>query len=290
MLYYKKWEGRRDSLPFDIDGIVVKVNSLHQQEVLGATAKSPRWAIAFKFKARQATTCVTAINLQVGRTGIMSPVAELEPVFLAGSTISRVTLHNEDFIRGKDIRVGDTVVIEKGGDVIPKIVEVVMPKRPPGTKAFGFPAVCPVCGSGVVKSEDEAAWRCENVSCDAQVKKRIEHFAGRHAMDIENLGQAIAAQLVDAQLIHDFGDLYTLKKESLLELERMGPKSVQNLLEAIAKSKNQTLERLVYALGIPSVGEEGAKDLARNFRSLEAVMDASVEDLDRIEGIGERTA
>lgn len=290
MTYYRAWEEKRDTLPFDIDGIVVKVNSLHQQEVLGATARSPRWAIAFKFKARQATTRVRDITLQVGRTGIVSPVAELEPVFLAGSTISRVTLHNEDFIREKDVRVGDTVVIEKGGDVIPKIVEVVSAGRPAATRPFEFPKTCPVCGSEIDKSEDEAAWRCENVSCDAQVKKRIEHYAGRHAMDIENLGEAMVAQLVDAGLIHDYGDLYTLTREPLLNLERMGPKSVQNLLDAIHQSRSRSLERLIYALGIKFVGEESAKDLARRCRTLEKLMASTVEELDGIEGIGERTA
>lgn len=290
MAFYREWESRRDSLPFEIDGVVVKVNQLRLQDELGATAKSPRWAMAFKFKARQASTIVRDITLQVGRTGIVSPVAELQPVFLAGSTISRVTLHNEDFIREKDIRIGDTVVIEKGGDVIPKVVEVDPSRRPKATRRFVFPGRCPVCGAEISKSEDEAAWRCENVSCDAQVKKRIEHYAGRHAMDIENLGEAVVAQLVDAGLIHDFGDLYGLTRESLIELERMGPKSVQNLLEAIDRSKNQPLERLIYSLGIPTVGEEGAKDLARHFQSLEGLMKASIEDLDEIAGIGERTA
>ncbi len=290
MRFCKEWEEKRDSLPFDIDGAVVKVNDLRQQQNLGATARAPRWAIAFKFKARQAVTAVRAISLQVGRTGVVSPVAELEPVFLAGSTISRVTLHNEDFINEKDVRAGDMVVIEKGGDVIPKIVSVVPDKRPANSKKYRFPSTCPVCRSPIEKAAGESAWRCENIGCDAQVKKRIEHYSSRHAMDIENLGEAVVAQLVDAGLIHDAGDLYFLKAEMLLELERMGKKSVENLLTAIERSKSQPLERLIYALGIRFVGEEGAKDLARDFKTLAALMQAGEDELVAVEGIGERTA
>jgi len=290
MQYCQRWEGKREKLPFEIDGVVVKVNDFAQQEILGATAKSPRWAIAYKFKARQQVTVVEDIRLQVGRTGIVSPVAELKPVFLAGSTIARVTLHNEDFIREKDIRIGDTVIIEKGGDVIPKIVSVVQEKRLRSAKPYEFPSKCPVCGSEIFKSDGEAAWRCENISCDAQVKKRIEHYCSRDAMDIENLGEAVVAQLVDNHLIKDFGDLYNIQEESLIELERMGKKSASNLINGIEKSKKQPLPKLIYALGIKFVGEESAKDLAKHFRSLGALMKSKVEELTAIEGIGERTA
>ncbi|NUM79831.1 NAD-dependent DNA ligase LigA [bacterium] len=288
--YCKEWEEKRETLPFDIDGVVIKVNRFDQQETLGATAKSPRWAIAFKFKARQARTVVDNILLQVGRTGVVSPLAELQPVFLAGSTISRATLHNEDFIREKDIRIGDTVVIEKGGDVIPKVVEVILSERPKKSKPFVFPEKCPVCGEPIFKTEGEAAWRCENIACDAQVKKRIEHYCSRDAMDIENLGEAVVAQLVDEGLIKDCSDLYSLQPEPLVELERMGKKSAANLLEGIEKSKTRSLEKLIYALGIKFVGEESAKDLAKHFKTLDALMKSSVEELTAIDGIGDRIA
>lgn len=286
--YCREWESRRLSLPFDIDGVVVKVNRFDQQDNLGATAKSPRWAIAFKFKAQQVETVVRDIVLQVGRTGTVSPVAELEPVFLAGSTISRATLHNEDFIAELDVRIGDTVVIEKGGDVIPKITQVVLAKRPGRSAKFRFPTKCPVCRHAL--SKDESAWRCENIACDAQVKRRIEHFSSRHAMDIENLGEAVVAQLVDAKLIHDFGDLYFLQAGPLLELERMGEKSVSNLLSAIEKSKQQSLERLIYALGIRYVGEESAHDLAKHFKTLDRLAKADDAVLIEVDGVGEKVA
>ncbi|KAB2878273.1 NAD-dependent DNA ligase LigA [bacterium] len=288
--FCKEWEEKRDTLPFDIDGVVIKVNNIRQQETLGATAKSPRWAIAYKFKAQQASTKVLGITLQVGRTGVVSPVAELEPVFLAGSTISRVTLHNEDFIREKDIRVGDLVVIEKGGDVIPKISKVMLEKRASSSKQFTFPKKCPVCNSEIIKTEGEAAWRCENMTCDAQIKKRIEHFCSRDAMDIENLGEAVVAQLVDRHLIRDVADLYLLRWEPLIDLERMGQKSASNLINGIEKSKHQSLEKLIYALGIRFVGEESAKDLAKHFKVLDKLMSANTDVLLQIQGIGERTA
>ncbi len=288
--FCKGWESKREELPFEIDGVVIKVNSFKQHDILGATAKSPRWAIAFKFKAQQVETRVKDITLQVGRTGIVSPVAELDPVFLAGSTISRVTIHNEDFIREKDIRIGDFVVIEKGGDVIPKIVRVVLKKRKKFTHPYLFPKACPICNSPISKVDGEAAWRCDNLSCAAQVKRRIEHFASRNAMDIENCGEAIVHQLVENKLIKDYADLYYLSKESLLSLERWGEKSSDNFLSGIEKSKKRSLEKLIFGLGIKFVGEESAKDLARRFKSLDQVMQASEEDLLQIEGIGERTA
>ncbi len=288
MDYCREWESKRNDLPFDIDGVVVKVNKLSQQEILGATAKSPRWAIAFKFKAQQVETRVTDIALQVGRTGTISPVAELEPVFLAGSTISRATLHNEDFIREKDIRVGDYVWIEKGGDVIPKVTQVIESKRPSSARPFQFPTTCPVCGHEITR--DESSRRCENLSCDAQVKRRIEHYSSRHAMDIANLGEAVVAQLVDAGLIHDCADLYMLKKSALVELERMGDKSAQNLLDAIEDSKSRSLERLLFGLGIRFVGEESAKDLAAHFKSLEVIQQANEAELLAVDGVGEKMA
>jgi len=280
------WEEKRDSLPHEIDGIVVKVNSLDQQERLGSTAKSPRWAVAYKFKARQATTLLKDIHFQVGRTGAVTPVAVLEPVFLAGSTISRATLHNEDEIRRKDVRPGDTVTVEKGGDVIPKVVQVVLEKRPAGSVPFAFPKTCPVCGGTLVRSEDEAAVRCENVACPAQVHRRIEHFASRGAMDIEGLGEAMVLQLVENKLLSDYGDLYSLKKKSLLNLERMGEKSAQNLLNGINAGKQRPLDRLIFALGIRYVGTNVAKILADCFGSIGKLSEASLETLRTLEGIG----
>lgn len=288
--YCRYLEKRRDDLPFEIDGAVIKVNNLRHQEILGSTAKSPRWAIAYKFKAQEAQTVIKDILLQVGRTGVIAPVAECEPVLLAGSTISRVTLHNEDFIREKDIRIGDTVIIEKGGDVIPKVTSVVTGKRPPKTVPFKFPKECPVCGAAISKTEGESAWRCDNPSCDAQIKRRIEHFCSRDAMDIASFGEAVIAMLVDRGLIRDAGDLYYLKYDDLVALERMGPKSAQNLMTAVEKSKTQSLERLIYGLGIRFVGEESAKDLARHFRTLDALLLATADELSQIPGIGERTA
>lgn len=284
--FCNEWEEKREDLPYEIDGAVIKVNSLDQQRRLGATAKSPRWAIAFKFKALQATSVLRAIHLQVGRTGTVTPVAILEPAPLAGSVISRATLHNEDEIRRKDIRPGDTVLIEKGGDVIPKIVKVIEDKRPKESKPFEMPKTCPVCQGPLVRLEDEAAVRCENIACPAQVHRRIEHFASRGAMDIEGLGEALVLQLVESGLIEDYGDLYFLKKEDLAALERMGDKSAQNLVEAIQKSKSQPLDRMIFALGIRYVGAGVAEILADAFESIDALRQAPFDRLDRIEGIG----
>ncbi len=286
----QEWESERDGLPFDIDGIVVKVNNTLQQEILGSTAKSPRWAIAFKFKARQATTTVKNIVLQVGRTGVVSPVAECVPVLLGGSTISRITLHNEDFIREKDIRIGDSVIIEKGGDVIPKVSEVLTEQRSPGAIPFVFPAACPVCGSSLIKDSGESAWRCENLICDAQIKRRIEHFCSRDAMDITGFGEAAVAQLVDAGLVRDPADMYDLTAEKLIQIDRIGEKSADNMIRAIQKSREQTLERLVYALGIRYVGEESAKDISKYCKTIDRLLTIREEELVTIHGIGERTA
>ncbi len=288
--FVKEWEAKRDSLPYEIDGVVVKVNKLEQQERLGATAKSPRWAIAFKFKAQQAETLLEKITWQVGRTGIVTPVAELKPVPLAGTTVSRATLHNADEIRRKDIRERDWVFIEKGGDIIPKVVGVDLKKRPKDSKPAEIPKTCPVCGTELVQFEGEVAIRCPNLSCPAQIKRRIEHFASRGAMDIEGLGTALVEMLVDKGLIKDIADIYQLKKEEVAQLERMGEKSAKNLMEAIEKSKQQPLDRLIFALGIPYIGATAAKILAKHFKTLEALQNATKEELEQIDGIGEKMA
>ncbi len=280
------WEARRDGLDYEIDGLVVKVDSFAQQRALGSTSHSPRWAIAYKFPARQATTMVRAIGFGVGRTGVITPVAELEPVTVSGSTVSRATLHNEDDIRRKDIRVGDTVFIEKAGEVIPRVIKVVPEKRPRKSRPFAMPASCPSCGGPIRKYEDEAAWRCENVSCPAQVKRRVEHFASRGAMDIEGLGSAMTEALVDAGLVRDYGDLYALRGEDLVKLERVGPKSAQNLLEAVERSKANPFWRVVYALGIRRVGATVARLLAQRFPDMAALESSGCDEIAAIYGLG----
>jgi DNA ligase (NAD+) len=290
--YWKEWEERREDLPYDIDGVVVKVDSLRQQDLLGVTAKSPRWAIAFKFAARAKETILNDIVLQVGRVGTVTPVAELEPVFVGGSTVSRATLHNEDYIKELDIRVGDTVVVEKGGDVIPKVSAVVKEKRKQGTKPFRFQQQCPECGSKISRPEGEANYYCNNTECPAQVKARIGHFAHRGAMDIEGLGDAIVEQLVGLGFVHNYADLYDLhkKKGKLAELERWGEKSVQNLLEAIEESKKKSFSRVLFALGIRHVGSGVAQLLAKNFPALDKLQSASKESLENIQGVGPQIA
>ena len=290
--YWKKWEQRRDALPYDIDGVVVKVDSLAQQTRLGMIAKSPRWAIAFKFAARQATTILRGIRLQVGRIGTVTPVAELEPVFVGGSTVSRATLHNEDYIKELDIRPGDTVVVEKGGDVIPKVSSVVKGKRPSGTKPFAMPKTCPECGSRISRPEEEANYYCENSECPAQIRARIEHFAHRGAMDIEGLGEAVVDQLVSQGFVHNYADLYELhkRKSELENLERWGEKSVENLLAAIETSKQRSFRRALFALGIRHVGTSVAQLLVNQFRTIDAMMNASHDDLQTIQGVGPQIA
>lgn len=290
--YWKSWEDRRDDLPYDIDGVVVKVDSIRQQERLGAIAKSPRWAIAFKFASRKATTTLKEITLQVGRVGTITPVAELEPVFVGGSTVSRATLHNEDYIRELDIRIGDTVVVEKGGDVIPKVSAVVAEGRRPGSKRFVMPKTCPDCGSGIFRPPDEANYYCENSECPAQVKGRIEHFAHRGAMDIEGLGEAIVDQLVGLGLVRNYTDLYTLagKRKQLVGLERWGEKSVENLLNAIEASKKKPFPRVLFAMGIRHVGAGVARLVVNHFSSMDAIVNASKEDFESVPGIGPRIA
>ncbi len=288
--YWAEWQRKRESLPYDIDGVVVKINDLEQQARLGTTAKSPRWAIAFKFKAEQVETRLKEIIWQVGRTGVVTPVAILEPVQILGTTVSRATLHNVEEIQRLDARPGDYVLLEKGGDVIPKIVRVIKEKRPAGLPPYQPPTQCPVCGSPLVKHPGEVALRCENVACPEQVARRVEHFASRRAMDIEGLGEKVVELLFREKLISDYGDLYYLKAEQLAPLERLGEKSAANLIEAIEKSKQQPLERLIFALGIPFVGEGAARLLAEKFQSLDALMNASVGEIASIEGIGEKTA
>jgi DNA ligase (NAD+) len=290
LAFCSEWQERRDTLEYDIDGVVVKVDDFALQTELGMTAKFPRWAIAYKYPARQATTLVRSVVVQVGRTGKLTPVANLDPVLLAGSTVSRATLHNEDEIARKDVRVGDTVIIEKGGDVIPKVVEVVAARRPAGAKPWIPPERCPVCGTPAVRGEGEVDRRCPNAGCPAQVKEALKHFASRDAMDIEGLGDALVDQLVERGLVRDFSDLYRLKLSDLAGLERMAEKSGQNLLEAIEGSKSRELHRLLLGLGIRFVGARAAQLLARLFGSLDALMGATVEDLDAVYEIGPAVA
>ena len=288
--YCDEWQERREDLPYDIDGVVVKVDAIRQQETLGAVAKSPRWAIAYKFPAQQMETVLQGITLQVGRVGTITPVAELKPVFVGGTTVSRATLHNEDYIKELDLRVGDTVVVEKGGDVIPKVSGVNLKKRVKGAKQFVMPGKCPACGSSIYRPEGEAAYYCENSECPAQVRGRIEHFAYRGAMDIEGLGEAVIDLLVNEKLIHNIADIYFLKEDQIVPLERMGEKSAGNLIDAIEQSKKQPFHKVLFALGIRYVGEGVAKLLANAFGSIEKLQDATEEDLERVEGIGPRIA
>ena len=284
--FYQQYEIQRDELPYEIDGIVIKVDDLDQQERLGATAKSPRSAMAFKFSARQARTVLHQIHLQVGRTGAITPVAQLEPVLLAGSTIQRASLHNQNEIQRKDIRPGDTVILEKGGDVIPKVVEVVLEKRPTDSRAFVFPSHCPVCRGRLVRDEDEAASRCENPSCPAQLKRRLQHFASRNAMDIEGLGPAVVEQLVERSLVQDVGDLYALDLEALAGLERLAEKSARNLLDGLKASKKRPFDRVLFALGLRHVGSTVALTLCHSFPSIELLAAANLENLEEVPEIG----
>ncbi|MBI1871719.1 MAG: NAD-dependent DNA ligase LigA [Chlamydiae bacterium] len=281
-----EWNKKRKELAFDIDGMVIKVNSLKLQDLLGSTSKSPRWVIAYKYQAEEAKTLLKDIVVQVGRTGTLTPVAILEPVELCGSTVSRATLHNQDEIKRKDIRIGDTVAIEKGGEVIPKVTRVLLERRPKEAQPFQFPNHCPECQSEVVHLEDEVALRCENLSCPAQLKRSLEHFASRKAMDIEGLGTALVEQLVDGQLVKNVADLYRLKNSDFLSLERMGEKSSQNILDGIEKSKTRSLHRLIFGLGIRHVGIHAAEILAFQYKNMDALIQASFEDLQNIHEIG----
>lgn len=284
-----EFEEKRNSLEYEIDGAVVKVNLIEQQNRLGSIAKSPRWAVAFKFKAKQATTKVNGITWQVGRTGAITPVAELEPVLLAGSTISRTTLHNYDEIMRKDIRIGDTVVIEKGGDVIPKVVSVVTSERKKNSKATLPPGNCPACGTTLFKPESEVAYYCQNTECPDQVKGRLEHFASRGAMDIEGLGEALIDLFVEKGFLKSYPDIYKLKKikNDLVSIERLGEKSISNLLNAIEKSKEKPFDKVLFAIGIRYVGAGAAKKIASHFKSIDELMEAGDEEITSIPEIGE---
>ncbi|HHC72753.1 MAG TPA: NAD-dependent DNA ligase LigA [Thiotrichales bacterium] len=287
LAYHREILERRDDLPYEIDGVVYKVDRYEQQERLGFVARAPRWALAHKFPAEEEMTVVKAIEVQVGRTGALTPVARLEPVFVGGVTVTNVTLHNQDEVERKDVRIGDTVIIRRAGDVIPEIVRVVLSRRPKGARRFVMPEQCPVCGSKVVRLEGEAVARCTGgLYCPAQRREAIRHFASRRAMDIEGLGEKLIAQLDEKGLVRDVSDLYHLKHEQLARLERMGDKSAENLLAQLEKSKQIPLERFLYALGIRHVGEATAKVLARHFGTLERVMAADREALEAVPDVG----
>lgn len=283
--YCRRWQEKRESLSYDIDGIVVKVNSLKQQERLGFTLKSPRWASAFKFPARQATTTLLKINLQVGRTGVITPVAQLEPVECAGVVIKHATLHNFDEIKRLGVKEGDRVLIERAGEVIPKILKVVESR---GRKSFSVPSLCPVCSGKIIKEkEEDVAYRCINPSCPAHLERGLLHFSSRSAMDIEGMGEALVEQLVNSKLVKRFSDIYRLKETDLLKLDLFKEKKAKNLLAAIEKSKEKPLSKLIYALGIRHVGEKCAYILAQRFKTMEDLMKATKEDLDGIYEVGE---
>ena len=286
--YCEAWESRREKLPYEIDGIVIKVNDIALQEELGFTAKAPRWAVAYKYPAHQATTVVKDIQVNVGRTGVLTPVAILEPVQVGGVTVSRSTLHNMDEVQRLGVQIGDTVLIERAGEVIPHVLKVV--KEGKNRRPFVMPKECPVCGTKIHKAEGEVAYRCVNAACPAKLKESLLHFAGRHAMNIDGLGAKIVDQVVDKGLVKDFADLYSLKLEQLAGLERMAEKSAQNLLDEIEASKSNSLARLIYALGIPFVGERTAQLLAEHFGSLDKLASATVEELSEVPEVGPKVA
>lgn len=288
--YCAEWQSKRFDLPYAVDGLVIKVNSLSQQVRLGYTMKSPRWAIAYKFPPEQAVTRVKNIFVRVGRTGALTPAAELDPVRLAGTTVSRATLHNLDIIEEKDIRIGDHVLVQKAGDIIPEVVSVLKERRTGSERSWTMPGRCPSCGSMVMRSEGEAAFRCTGMACPEKLWEGLIHFGSRNAMDIAGMGPAVVAQLLTAKLLRDPADLYDLRYENLVSLERLGPKSVQNLLGAIEASKKNSLGRLIFALGIRHVGEKAAKILAGRYGSLEALMAATEEELVAIPEIGPKIA
>lgn len=287
LAYVEEWTAKRSDLAYEIDGIVVKLNDLGQQEEVGYTVKSPRWAIAYKFPAEEVPTVLRDIELRVGRTGVITPTAILDPVHVAGTTVSRASLHNEDLIKQKDIRIKDTVMIKKAGDIIPEVIRSLPEKRTGSEEEFHMPAHCPECGSELVRLEGEVALRCINPKCPAQLKEGLIHFVSRSAMNIDGLGEKVVRQLFTHELIHDVADLYFLSKEELLQLERMGEKSVTNLLAAIEKSKQNSLERLLFGLGIRHVGAKAARSLAIHFETMDNVKEASLEDLIAINDIGE---
>ncbi len=288
--YCREWTDKRHSLPYEIDGLVVKVNDFRQQAVLGATSKSPRWAVAYKFPAEEAETVVRDIFVRVGRTGVLTPTASLKPVKVAGSTVSSATLHNEDIIREKDIRIGDRVVIHKAGDVIPEVIQALPEKRIGAEKTFAMPERCPVCGTGVRRVGGEVAVRCPNDKCPGRAREGIIHFVSRSAMDIEGLGPSVVTALLSAGLVRDAADLYYLRFEDLVNLERMGPKSSGNLLRAIENSKSNSLAQLIFALGLRLVGERAGKILAAHFGTIKLLQAATAEELTAIPEIGPKMA
>ena len=288
--YIDSWQDKRPHLPYEIDGIVIKVDNLAHQEQLGTTVKSPRWAIAYKFPAEEVMTKLLNIELNVGRTGVVTPTALLEPVKVAGTTVKRASLHNEDLIREKDIRLGDTVIVKKAGDIIPEVVNVLVEKRTGEEVEFLMPTHCPECASELVRLEGEVALRCINPKCPAQIREGLIHFVSRNAMNIDGLGERVISQLFSEKLIEDVADLYTLEFERLIQLERMGEKSVNNLLQAIANSKQNSLERLLFGLGIRHVGAKAAKTIAMEFKHMDQLMVATKEDLTAINEIGEKMA
>ncbi|MGG4166752.1 NAD-dependent DNA ligase LigA [Rossellomorea vietnamensis] len=285
-----KWTDERPNLSYDIDGIVIKVDSLDQQQELGTTAKSPRWAIAFKFPAEEVVTVLKEIELSVGRTGVVTPTAILEPVRVAGTTVQRASLHNEDLIREKDIKIGDHVVIKKAGDIIPEVVNVLEDKRTGDEQEFLMPTHCPECESELVRLEGEVALRCINPKCPAQIREGLIHFVSRNAMNIDGLGEKVISQLFREKLIEDVADLYRLERDQLLQLERMGEKSVDNLLEAIQTSKGNSLEKLLFGLGIRHVGAKAAKTLAQDFGTMDRLMVVGKEELTNVNEIGDKMA
>ncbi len=287
---YRELAALRDSLPYEIDGMVVKVNSLRWQAALGNTANTPRWAIAYKFPAKQATTTVKDIVVQIGRTGVLTPVAVLEPVDIGGVTISRATLHNQDTIDRKDIRIGDTVLVERAGDVIPEIIKVITSQRTGTEQPFVFPEQCPVCGGEIVRIEGEAAHRCINPDCPAKQAERVEHFVSAQGMNIHGIGPKLIDQFLQTGLIRDVGDIYFLQHAQLAALERMGDQSAHNIMRAIEQSKRPSLDRFLYALGIRYVGDQTAKILAHSFDNFEQIRSASIDDLTVVDGIGQETA
>ena len=288
--YIKYWTEHREDLGFGIDGMVIKVNNLAQREQMGYTAKSPRWAIAYKFPAERKETKLLDIVVEVGRTGTITPTAVLEPIRLAGTTVSRATLHNEDYINEKDIKINDTVLVQKAGDIIPQVVEVIKEKRTGEEIEFKMPEECPVCGEPTVRLEGEAAVKCINISCPAQIRRGIIHFASREAMDIDGLGESIITLLLKQDLIKDISDLYYLKKEQISVLERMGDKSATNLINAINKSKENDLWRFINGLGIKLIGTKAAKVLASEFKDLDKLMNATEQELINLEEFGQTMA
>ena len=288
--YYDRWKEQRDTLPFEVDGCVVKVDPIALQEMAGSTARAPRWAVAFKFPPRQATTTVKGIEINVTRSGALTPVAVLEPVTIGGATISRSTLHNEDELDRKDVRLGDRVLIERGGDVIPRIVKVILEARPPESQKFAMPRTCPVCGAAAPRAEGEVYGRCANVSCPARLKESIRHFAQREAMNIEGLGEALVGQLVDRGLVREVAGLYDLRASGLADLERMGKKSADNLVREIEKSKAAPFERVLFALGIRFVGERTAALLVEAFPDIGALRGATREALMEVHEVGPKVA